>query len=273
LISRANYLSVSWRNAGEKNSSNSQNPQKFKSDFERAEMSRIRSWLYLGSSDDAANLESLQKHNVTHILNVADDVPNHHPELFVYKNLHVKDFGADEGICRVFPEAFEFAEIVKNEENAVLFVHCLAGINRSSTVVTAILMKVEGLTLKEAFEAVANARPWVSPLEDNRRQLLKFEEEKAGKNTMEEIDFVYICESAKSNFAKRQKDAMRQHSNRSLRSSENSLKTSMSTDGGAVAGSPSGGGEVKPHRDHMLRSSSAASVVGTPKSGKSCIVM
>lgn len=48
---------------------------------------------------------------VAHILNVADDVPCFFEDRreFVYKQLGVRDFGADQGISRVFDSAFKYA--------------------------------------------------------------------------------------------------------------------------------------------------------------------
>merc|ERR1712025_1062060 len=70
--------------------------------------SKVLPHLYLGSGRNAQNTEELKKHNITHILNVADDVPNYFPDQFVYKKLNVQDFGTDKGIGRVFQPAFEF---------------------------------------------------------------------------------------------------------------------------------------------------------------------
>ena len=44
--------------------------------------------LFLGTGQDAANLTRLRQHGVTHILNVADDVENFHPQHFTYCNLN-----------------------------------------------------------------------------------------------------------------------------------------------------------------------------------------
>ena len=53
--------------------------------------------IFLGSGRDAENLEKLRENKITHILNVADDVPNFYericPGEFVYHNLGVADFG------------------------------------------------------------------------------------------------------------------------------------------------------------------------------------
>ena len=57
--------------------------------------------LWLGSGTDAMNLEELQKRNIQHVLNVADDVPNYHQSI-TYLNLNIQDFGQDCGISRMF---------------------------------------------------------------------------------------------------------------------------------------------------------------------------
>jgi hypothetical protein len=51
--------------------------------------------VFLGSGQDASNLEQLRKHGITHIINVANDVPNYHEgdEGLTYCSLMVGDFG------------------------------------------------------------------------------------------------------------------------------------------------------------------------------------
>jgi tRNA threonylcarbamoyladenosine modification (KEOPS) complex Pcc1 subunit len=86
-----------------------------------------------------------------------------------------------------------------NGKNHKILVHCFAGMNRSPTIVTAILMYFEKLSLKEAFECVAKKRPCVDILEDNRNQLIHFEEElRQSRSSMDVIDFTYVIEAAKS---------------------------------------------------------------------------
>jgi protein-tyrosine phosphatase len=147
-------------------------------------------FLWLGSGRDAQNLDSLQEYKITHILNVADDVPNYFPDKFVYHNLHVADFGQDKGISRVFESAFKFVEEVKAHEGGRVLVHCAAGINRSATVVVALMMHFEPeATLADAFRKVL-AKRRISPFRDNREQLLAWElKVRDGKSSMEEEDF------------------------------------------------------------------------------------
>jgi protein-tyrosine phosphatase len=173
--------------------------------------SQLKEWLFLGSKNDASNLDQLKSHGITHILNVADNVENFYPDQFNYCNLNVQDFGKDEGISRTFQTAFKFVQdaifiaedgdkFTENGKNHKILVHCFGGLNRSPTIATAILMKFDNLSLKEAFEYIANRRPAVDILEDNRNQLISFEEgfRRSHSSTMDPIDFTYVVEAAKS---------------------------------------------------------------------------
>lgn len=148
----------------------------------------IPDFLWLGSSQDARDKIMLEKNGITHILNCSDDVENYYPGKFTYLQLHVKDGGRDEGISRVFKESMEYLNNCKNEGNKVL-VHCFMGINRSTTITLVYLMKANNMSLKEAWRIVKMARDWVSPFEDNIAELIKFEKEERGENTMDEDDF------------------------------------------------------------------------------------
>ena len=138
--------------------------------------------LFLGSGQDASNAEKLRDNGVTHIVNVADDVENFHPGQFVYCNLNVTDFGGDAGISRVFEQAADFIGkatlTCESDEPGVgpgILVHCANGSNRSSTVVIACLMILQGLDLKTALDIVKKAHGKTHPLGDNRMQLMDFE--------------------------------------------------------------------------------------------------
>eukprot|EP00475_Leptophrys_vorax_P002648 TRINITY_DN11487_c0_g1_i1.p1 TRINITY_DN11487_c0_g1~~TRINITY_DN11487_c0_g1_i1.p1 ORF type:complete len:190 (-),score=53.51 TRINITY_DN11487_c0_g1_i1:371-940(-) len=147
-------------------------------------------FLWLGSGRDASNLEQLQAHGITHVLNVADDVENYHPDKFIYHNLDVADFGADKGITRVFESAFKFVDEVKAYPQGRVLVHCAAGINRSATVTIALIMHFEPeLTLADALKKVLERRR-ISPFRDNRQQLMEWElQVRENKSSMNEEDF------------------------------------------------------------------------------------
>lgn len=149
-------------------------------------------WLWLGCGRDAKNLAQLRQHQITHILNVSDDVPNYFEAKeshLKYLKLHVKDHGMDSGISRVFPQAFNYMLSVKNGGGRVL-VHCMAGQNRSVTVVAAFLMNNENMSLKEAIRHIRTTRKTACPFRDNREELVRYETSLFGVSSMTVDDFL-----------------------------------------------------------------------------------
>ena len=96
----------------------------------------------------------------------------------VYCKLGVADYGLDAGIRRVFGEAVRFAALARagaSGGGGNLLVHCRFGMNRSPTVATAVLMELEGLSLREAWRGLKACCPYAYPQLDNRRELVRFE--------------------------------------------------------------------------------------------------
>jgi protein-tyrosine phosphatase len=66
------------------------------------------------------------------------------------------------------------------QRNESVLIHCVAGMNRSTTVCCAVLMQLEGLTAEQALERVYEYHPWAKPdshhwlmlrwLEKNRKE-------------------------------------------------------------------------------------------------------
>lgn len=151
---------------------------------------KISGGIFIGDKADSADRKGLEDNKITRILNVADNVKNtfESDSKFNYKRLEVQDFGKDQGISRVFYEAAEWLKDAAEKQENVL-VHCYAGMNRSVTVVIASLMINEKMTLKEAWETVKAQRTMACPFADNREELIRFEKQLTGKNTMTAQDF------------------------------------------------------------------------------------
>lgn len=148
-------------------------------------------YLYLGSAKDAHDLEGLNEHKITHILNCADDVADVFPGQFQYKRLEVKDFGEDEGISRVFQDACTYIDDIRRSNGKCrVLVHCFAGQNRSVTITIAALMLMNKENLLDTYKYVRSKRPRACPFLDNRVQLLEFEKTLyGGQNSMKVEDF------------------------------------------------------------------------------------
>uniref|UniRef100_A0A8C1A008 Dual specificity protein phosphatase 19 n=1 Tax=Castor canadensis TaxID=51338 RepID=A0A8C1A008_CASCN len=79
----------------------------------------VKPWLLLGSQDAARDLDTLRKHKVTHILNVAYGVENAFLSEFTYKNISILDL-PETNILSYFPECFEFIEQARIKVSFVL---------------------------------------------------------------------------------------------------------------------------------------------------------
>jgi hypothetical protein len=146
--------------------------------------SEILPWLYLGSRWDYINARTREKLGITWVLNVVggrypSDIPSDQFEM-----LPLSDFGTDK-LSQKLPKCFDFLQRAKQSKEKVL-VHCQMGVNRSTTVVIAYLVKHEGYTLKEAAEHVKKRRGMANPHKLYLRQLRQLEEEWLGKVTLTE---------------------------------------------------------------------------------------
>ena len=151
--------------------------------------SELLPYLYLGSAADAANLDALKSHGITHVLNVADNVKNHHPTHFIYRNLMVKDRNDDAGISRVFSDAIDFVTEVQAHGGKVL-VHCLMGQNRSASIALALLMSLPpGRTLRDSYALMLKLRPWTSLTDVNKQELTLYETKLKGAASMKPADW------------------------------------------------------------------------------------
>ena len=145
--------------------------------------------LYLGNGNDAKNKEKLKEEGFTHIINVANDVENFFPNEFHYLNLDVGDFGTDKGISRVFKKTFNYLEENwKHDDSSKILLHCAAGMNRSATLYIAVVMYFKKMNLKDAYELVRSKRK-IIPIKDNREELVQYELEMFGSNSMSVDDF------------------------------------------------------------------------------------
>ena len=137
--------------------------------------------VFLGSVY-ATSPEALARHNIQAVLNVAGPhttaVGNYplHDHLII----EVDDIpeASNEMMKRVFPQAFKFLDKYahpKSQHRKRVLVHCAAGVSRSTTVLTAWLMKTFGMPMEEALKLVRSRRPIVNPNHGFLRVLKEYE--------------------------------------------------------------------------------------------------
>ncbi|KAM4617697.1 uncharacterized protein O3C94_021608 isoform 1-T2 [Discoglossus pictus] len=144
-------------------------------DLEKAELSIILPFLFLGNEKDAQDLNRMVTLNIGHVLNVTTHLPLYHVDSgsLRYKRLPATD-NSKQDLRQYFEEAFEFIEEAQQEGKGVL-IHCQAGVSRSATVVIAYLMKHTLMTVGDAYKFVKGKRPIISPNLNFMGQLLEFE--------------------------------------------------------------------------------------------------
>ncbi|PAV75976.1 hypothetical protein WR25_01586 [Diploscapter pachys] len=137
------------------------------------EMSEILPNLYLGSLRDATDDEQLRKYKIKAIVGVHDMMNNHprHEQLLVYR-IKLSDC-ASENIATHFFDAIKFIHQCRIRNEAVM-VHCLAGVSRSATIVTAYVMAVCDISYNHAISYISSKRPVVNPNFGFRMQLCKY---------------------------------------------------------------------------------------------------
>ena len=137
--------------------------------------SKIFDWLYLGTFQNACDLEELKRYNINYILNVAFECKNLNLPSNIYElHLKIKD-KSDFDIIEYFEQANEFIEHCRMEGGNIL-IHCKLGISRSPSFIMAYLIQNNKFSADYAFEFVKEKRKKIKPNEGFLYQLNKYDE-------------------------------------------------------------------------------------------------
>lgn len=138
--------------------------------------------LFQGNKAGAESRTDLEKKNITAILSVGGGPCRW--DGMVYEHIGTKD---GQSMLDQMDKAAEF--IHNNLKGTGCFVHCMGGLSRSPTVIIAYLVKYRNLSLHDALWVVQQARPKAMPNGHLQSDLLKWEMEIRGCNSMELKDF------------------------------------------------------------------------------------
>ena len=115
--------------------------------------------IYLGNGNNAANLNTLEKHNINVIINVTSELDNYFENDFTYYKFELLD-EKENDMKQYFSK---FLEIIKNHKEDNILIHCFMGSSRSATILLAYLIKYENYTLKKSLEYIKELRNIVNP--------------------------------------------------------------------------------------------------------------
>jgi atypical dual specificity phosphatase len=120
--------------------------------------------IYVGSGYHASNWELLEKLEITHIINVAVEIPNYFENDIDYLKIDkIKDDGEEIYNKNELDILLEnIHKILKNKKNK-LFIHCLVGRSRSVTILIAYLIKYHKINLDESLKLIKSKREYINP--------------------------------------------------------------------------------------------------------------
>ncbi|KAL0096921.1 protein-tyrosine phosphatase-like protein [Phycomyces blakesleeanus] len=130
--------------------------------------------IWIGGYTALESQKFLKKNDITHILSMGHFEYSYPSAEYDNKIIRISD-NPGANIIQFFPETYEYINNAVSNERHIL-VHCLAGVSRSPTVVTAYLMKKRRLRPKEALAIIAQSRPFINPNKGFMDQLKLYRE-------------------------------------------------------------------------------------------------
>ncbi|KAI9314209.1 crystal Structrue of A mitogen-activated protein kinase Phosphatase, Skrp1, partial [Dichotomocladium elegans] len=117
--------------------------------------------LWIGGYKAYEDLSFLKKNKIEAILTLGHFKEQYPTNEFTHKIIAIAD-NPEANILVHFPEAIEFIDGALDAGKRIL-VHCLAGVSRSPTIVSAYLMNKRHIHPKAALALIKQKRPFVNP--------------------------------------------------------------------------------------------------------------
>lgn len=130
-------------------------------DVDACELPTVAPRLWIGAATAAADLEWLRAHGITHIVNVAAEVPDFYPDELTYHSMSFRDCADDmKAMMDALPAAHAFIDSALASGGGVL-VHCRMGLSRSAAVAASYGMQ-RGVALSDTLAALKEGRNGLS---------------------------------------------------------------------------------------------------------------
>ncbi|XP_041643801.1 dual specificity protein phosphatase 18 [Cheilinus undulatus] len=145
---------------------------------------RVTDHLYLSNGRAANDSSQVSRFNITCIVNATETRSSCPPPPGVEEYIHIPV--SDSPVAPLFEQFDGVADKIQQtaESGGRTLVHCNAGVSRSAALCMAYLMKHTGVTLLEAHRWMKTCRPMVRPNNGFWKQLIKYELELRGCNSV-----------------------------------------------------------------------------------------
>lgn len=136
-------------------------------------MSLITPHLYLGDANDSRDFNFLMSKNITLIVNCAKEINNFYSGRFKYLNLDLDDVPSQNIVDALKISSDTILQNMK--KGGITFVHCAAGISRSSSVVIYTIMRLHDWDYEKTFKYVKSMHDRTNPNPGFVEQLIKIQ--------------------------------------------------------------------------------------------------
>ena len=128
--------------------------------------------LWVGDLTAAFDLPGLQRHHITHVVNVVPGIPTLHEPLH-YLNIPCLD-AEDYNMSAHFANTNAFITDALKDPSHNVLVHCSVGRSRSVTVAMAYHLSVSDDSVKDTLMSIQHKRPMAQPNDGFMKQLHAF---------------------------------------------------------------------------------------------------
>ena len=141
--------------------------------------------IWLGSAHDATDIEWLNEHHITHVINCAESLPKYDSKILPETDIQqvwVLDADDDPSypiLAKHLDDVIQFLNLAYHNPDARVLIHCRAGMNRSPALALAAVVAMAPPTQKTRleifasfYEAAVKQRPFILQNEGFYEQLL-----------------------------------------------------------------------------------------------------
>lgn len=124
-------------------------------------MSLITPQIYIGGFMQARDGHWLMERGITHIVNAAKELDNYYPAYFKYLRLDLNDIPSQD-LTKALDKSYHFMKKAI-DGGGVVFVHCFAGVSRSSSQIIHYLMMNKNMSFERTLDYVRRKHSRTNP--------------------------------------------------------------------------------------------------------------